>query len=83
MDLIDVTFDEREDSKGISFCNSRIVFKDPNLLDEAVCPNPNPIQSAYTYVHQVTFFTAKCNLQYASIILEETIDGLTRSALDM
>ena len=69
MDLIDVTFEEREDSEGISFCNSRIVFKDPNLLDEAVCPNPNPVQSAYTYVHQVTFVTIICNVQYASIIL--------------
>ena len=57
VDLIDVTFDESEDSDEISFCNSRIAFKDPNLLDEDVCPKPIVQKSsAYTYVHQVTFF---------------------------
>lgn len=57
VDLIDVTFDKREDSEGISFCNSRIVFKDPNLLDEAVCPNPIVQKSsAYTYVHQDHYY---------------------------
>ena len=71
VNLIDITFDEKKDSEGVSFCNSRIVLKDKNLLDKEVCPDPIVQKSsAYTYVHQVTFLSSKnripstlCNLR--------------------
>ena len=60
VNLIDITFDEKRDSKGISFCNSRIVLKDKNLLDKEVCPDPIVQKSsAYTYVHQVTSLSSE------------------------
>ena len=56
VDLIDITFDEVEDSFGNSFCNSRLALdREVNLLDKEVCPAP-VVQKASTeiyYVHQV------------------------------
>lgn len=56
VDLIDITFDEVEDSFGNSFCNSRLALdREVNLLDKEVCPAP-VVQTASTeiyYVHQV------------------------------
>ena len=55
VDLIDITFDEVEDSFGNSFCNSRLALdREVNLLDKEVCPAPI-VQKAYYYAHEVRY----------------------------